>query len=324
MKKFIAFVCALAMMISVMAATTLVASAAVTEPTVVLEFAGYEVVGGGVTTFAKIDVIVEIPDNFVPYAALEPDWVNTFDYSYEGLMLQGFAVDIPYIEGLQFIKAKSSVTNAAFAAAGLAVNDNTKESKAQLAYLATGAPETYYTGELGKVATLYYRVTGDVNGSYDVAASDIVIGLVDVNEDGALISREYKFADVAITNATVAPAQPEPEEEKVVMTAAPFITDVATSEEKDGWQAGQAVALQFATADLAEFVAMNWKLTVAGVNRFAKVDDAAFATIKATAAETVDVFASFIVNTAENVEATPITAVSAGFLKADDTVVEAE
>lgn len=115
-----------------------------------------------------------------------------------------------------------------------------------------------------------------------------------------------------------------PDVETVEMAAPAYVTEAAASEEEAGWQKGQGVALKFTVADLADFVAMNWKLTCENLGtKYAKVADEAFAAIKASDAETIDVFASFIVNTKDAKDTVnTITAVGAGFKKADGTVVE--
>lgn len=202
LKKILALACSLVMTCSMFVAT---ANAAVDGCTATLEFAGYEV--KGTTTFAKINVKATIPDTLVPYEMVPADWETTFEDSYKGLMVQSVGFDIPNVAGLTFVSSLSS------AAEYVQLKDNKADGKLTIYAANTGSYDTYYAGEVGTLATLSYRITGDVNAAYDVALSDAVIGLVTINEDGSATPKEYTFADFAVTNATVKPAEPEPEPE---------------------------------------------------------------------------------------------------------------
>lgn len=85
------------------------------------------------------------------------------------------------------------------------------------------------------------------------------------------------------------------------------------------WQKGQGAMIEFNTADLADFVAMNWVLNLEdGTKRFAKASDFS---VEGVASETVQFFATFVVNANADDAGLVISSVDAGFKKnADETV----
>ena len=203
-KKTLAAASAIAMSISAVAIAPV---QAVGDPaTVTLKFDRYEEVGGGVTTFAYVDVYVTIPETLVPYSATEPDWVNSFEYTYSGTTIQGASVDVPYVNGLQFIKAKSTAVDPLFV-----IDDDTNTKKAKVNFTSTGDASTYYTGSLGKIATLCYRITGDKAAEYTVSADENTtsFGMAKWSGSNATPSLpKYNKAagNMTFTSATVKPA----------------------------------------------------------------------------------------------------------------------
>ena len=185
MKKILALVFLVIMIVSTFAITT---NAAVEGVSVTLEFTGYEVVSAA-ATFAKVDVSVTVPETLKAYKEIEPDWVTSMEYTYEGLLLQGMEVSIPYVEGLTFVKEKS-VARCDY----VTINANETEKKAYLSYAATGAKDTYYSGEIGKVATLYYLVS-DTTATYDLAVSDVVYGFTSASGTTTWTPYEYTKDD---------------------------------------------------------------------------------------------------------------------------------
>lgn len=218
LKKLLALACSLVMSASLFASTALVADAAVEGATATLEFAGYEVKGAA--TFAKINVKATIPETLVPYEVIAADWVDTFEDSYKGLMIQGVGFDIPNVAGLTYVGSLS--TKADF----VTLTDNKTDSKLQISYAATGSYDTYYAGSVDTLATLYYRITGDLNATYNVALSDAVIGLVSIDEvTGSATPYEYTFKDFTVTGATV---EPEKEDEPKYPSDEAYVTEELT------------------------------------------------------------------------------------------------
>lgn len=237
LKKILALACSLVMASSMFVAT---ANAAVEGCTATLEFAGYEV--KGTTTFAKINVKATIPDTLVPYEMIPADWETTFEDSYKGLMLQGVGFDIPNVAGLTYVSSLSS------AAEYVQLQDNKAEGKVTVYAANSNSYDTYYAGEVDTLATLTYRITGDVNGTYDVALSDAVIGLVSMNADGTATPKKYTFSDFAVTNATVKPAAPEVKELSIEATE---VTNASATNKGYAWK----IAGTTGEADLAGFSA---------------------------------------------------------------------
>lgn len=219
LKKILALASALVLSVSVFASTAIVADAAVDGATATLEFVGYETKGAA--TFAVINVKATIPDTLVPYKVNAADWVNTFEDTYEGKMLQSVGFDIPYVDGLAYVGSLSS------AASYVQITDNTVAKKVIVNTANTGAYDTYYAGSIDTLATLYFRITGDVNATYDVKLTDAVIGLVEITDPtkNVAIPKEYTFADFTVANATVKPA----------------VADEPTAETVAAWDTGDSL-----------------------------------------------------------------------------------
>ncbi len=224
LKKILALVASVAIAASSFVSTTMVANAA--EATARLEFDRYETVG--TTLFAYVNVYASIPDTLVPYEVEYADWENTFYDEYSGKMLQSVGFDIPHVTGLSYIANKSSI------AEYLQFKNNTTDKKWTIYTLNTGSYESYYAGEINKIATLCFRITGDKEAAYDVALSSAKIGIVEISSEydadqdinvakGTPI--EYVITD--ITNAVIKPEEP----------AGPT-TDVVGTTKKDNAVAG--------------------------------------------------------------------------------------
>ncbi len=200
LKRILALVCSLVML----ASTSLVANAAVDGATATLEFAGYET--KGTTTFAVINVKATLPDTLVPYELVAADWETTFEDTYKGLAVKSVGFDIPKVDGLTYITSLSSC------AEYVQIQDNTTTNKITIYAANTGSPETYYAGTIDTLATLYYRITGDVNATYNLALTDAVIWLTEFSGSGTLVQTDkgYTFNDFTVTNAVVKPAVEEP------------------------------------------------------------------------------------------------------------------
>lgn len=200
LKKILALVCSVAMSASLFVSTAVVADAAVEGATATLEFAGYEV--KGTATFAKINLKVTIPDTLVPYELVAADWVETYEDTYKGLMLQGCQFDIPNVTGLTYVASLSTAPGYA------PINVNATANTVQIITANTGALSSYYAGDINNdIATLYYRITGDVDATYNLTLSSANIGLVDVDAtSGAAAPRGYVTSDFTIKNAVVKPA----------------------------------------------------------------------------------------------------------------------
>lgn len=266
LKKILALACSLVMCLSMIAATSLVADAAVDGVTATLEFAGYETKGAA--TFAVINVKATIPDTLVPYKLNAADWVETFEDTYEGTMIQSVGFDIPNVDGLAYTASLSSC------AEYVQLQNNTSAKKVTIYAANTGALDTYYAGEVDTLATLYYRITGDVAATYEIALTDAVIGLVDVDAStGAGIPREYTFGDFEVTNATVKPADPEP---TVNMVSTTEIVDVQKADTVEGeatdYQYGSAIGIS-GTTDGAIFKKMIWAITVGSDRLYSEAFD---------------------------------------------------
>lgn len=215
LKKFFATVCSLAVIASTVSFSTVMA--ADEDYKIGLEFAGYST--AGTTTFAMVDVVMEIPEDLSAYTEIEPDWENTFDYEYSGLAIQGMGIDIPYVEGLQFIPAKSSKKMDC-----ITISDNKNDQKAILSYAATGAFDTYYAGETNMtIATLAYRITGDVNGSYDLAISSAKVGFATWSGTSSTPSVYEKQL-----NRTGCTVEPEKEDEPSYPSNETYVTEELT------------------------------------------------------------------------------------------------
>jgi hypothetical protein len=202
LRKVLALMSALVLSVSVFASTAIVADAAVPGVTATLEFTGYETIGA--TTFAHIAVKATIPDELAPYTMTPADWVNTFEDSFTGTMIQSVGFDIPNVTGLQYIASKSSC------AEYVQIQNNTTAGKVTVYAANTGAYDTYYAGTVDVLANLCYRITGAVDATYEMALTDAVIGLVDVTGEGTAVvtPKKYMFGDFAVTNATIKPAAP--------------------------------------------------------------------------------------------------------------------
>ena len=200
LKKILALVCSVAMSASLFVSTAVVADAAVEGVTASLEFAGYEV--KGTATFAKVNLKVTIPDTLVPYEMVPADWETTFEDSYKGVMLQGCQFDIPNVDGLTYVASLSKAPGYA------PFNANATANTLQIITANTGALNTYYAGDINNdIATIYYRITGDVNATYNLNLSSANIGLVDVDATSGLgMPRGYITSDFTIKNAVIKPA----------------------------------------------------------------------------------------------------------------------
>lgn len=210
LKKILAFTCSLVMVVSMIASTALVADAAIDGYNVTLNFVGYET--KGTATFAKINVDLEVPDTLSAYTMTPADWETTFEDSYTGFALQGMAVEIPDVAGLTFVGSLSKVNEP------VSITDGATSVK--LVYANTGDPSTYYAGELNKtIATLYYRITGDVAGTYEMTATDIVVKYYNWTGSSKPAIIERTFGDFKLTNAIVKPEVSEPTVEWLPITA---------------------------------------------------------------------------------------------------------
>lgn len=228
-----------------------------------------------------------------------------------------------------YIDAAAAVAAGATVAAAPVAANKGQYNSSQKMVLVTYTPTdgSTITGEVELATITLTNITSafELIKKAEGSRTPFKIGAKDPN-GGADLGVQGEF-DVTGLTLEVAPFVDEPvvpEVETVEMAAPAFMTEATASEEAAGWQVGQGVALKFTVADLAEFVAMNWKLTCANIGtKYAKVADEDFTAIKASSADTIDVFASFIVNSKDAKETVnAITAVGAGFKKADGTVVE--
>lgn len=198
MKKIIALACTLVMLVSMF---TISANAAVDGCTVTLDFAGYTYNDAGTVTYALVDVYVTIPDTLAPYEVGEND---DGDEIFSGRMLQSVGIDIPTPAGLKFNTSRTS------AASYVQVNNDKTTDTVKVYAANTGAYSSYYAGSIDKVATIAYKI--EATEAVELTVTNAVIGLVDVEEDGTVVPREYKFADFTCTGETVSPEKTsEPE-----------------------------------------------------------------------------------------------------------------
>lgn len=212
LKKLLALACSLVMSASLFASTALVADAAVEGATATLEFAGYET--KGTATFAVINVKATIPDTLVPYELVAADWETTFEDTYKGKMIQAVGFDIPNVDGLSYTASLSSC------AEYVQLQSNTASNTIQVYAANTGSYDTYYAGEVDVLATLYYRITGDIDATYNLALSNAKFVLVDIDSTtGKATPYTYAFEDFTVTNATVKPEEEEEPTTPVVDTA---------------------------------------------------------------------------------------------------------
>lgn len=211
MKKILALICSIVMIVSLFTVTT---SAATDGVTASLEFKGYETVGAA--TFAIVDLKVTIPDTLAPYVVNEPDYIESMTYSFSGQAVQGFGFEIPYVDGLTFVKARCSST------IGATITADSTNKMAKITMANTGGFEGYFSGDLTTIATLQYRVA-DTTATYTLAPTKATVKLynwdnaTDVDEDGApdptsIDIIEYLTADFTMTGTQV---KPEEEEEPV-------------------------------------------------------------------------------------------------------------
>lgn len=230
MKKIIALVCALVMMVSVFASMSIVSYAAVDGVTATLDFVGFEK-PSDLVTFAVVDLYVTIPEELSAYRAVEPDYINSIEYTYEGVTIQGFGFYIPYVEGLTFVAPKSSTT-----IPNATVSADANNNRAAVMYAATGSYDTYYAGELNKIATLYYMVS-DATATYDLALSSATVGIAAWSGTTANpTTYEYRSSEDAftITNAVVEPEEEEVEYENVDTKIADLVADTTPLVAEDG------------------------------------------------------------------------------------------
>jgi hypothetical protein len=204
------------------------ASFAVTSATMVsaaegykidLSFAGYEV--KGTTTFAKIDVNLTVPDTLSPYAMVPADWETTFEDTYSGFALQGLQVEIPKVDGLTYIASLSSTSEPIASIADGA-------SALKLVYANTGEYASYYAGDLNKsLATIYYRITGDVDGTYELTVSDAVLKYASWSGTSSKYTPiEYVFSDFTIDSGIIKPEVSDIPVESVTLDNATLALDV--------------------------------------------------------------------------------------------------
>jgi len=297
MKKILALVCSVVMIVSMFSITANAAvdGCSVTASAVVENVGGYD--------YIKLVISATIPDTLVAYTENQLP-MPPFTTTYGGLMMQTAGFDITIPSGLTYIAAMSSVSEP------LTLNKD-NASLYKLYYANTGDKSTYYAGDVATLATLYFW-TADLETTYNFDVNNAVIGLVDVNtETGAIAPREYTFNDFTITNATFTPETQEPDV-NTVAAAETIKTDVMTSQEPAGYEKGQGFALRFAAGDVANFTKMIWALTVDGAKKYS--DAVAFNAASIADNAQVEVAATFL-----NQNEAAVSAVNAIFCTEDGT-----
>lgn len=199
-KKLLSLICAFSMA-ATMVSSFVVAQAA-DQPTVALEFTGFEEMGSNVV--ASVDVKVSWPRTFSAYN--EEFDVNTFETKYTGDFLMSAGIDIAFDNAntdYQWVKALSTVNEA------FLLNDYNSVTKAISLYKAETQMANGYSGESAiTLGTLKFRVintkaTLDLNVAG--ATSDGI-----AYTDNVAKPWSYVLSDFAVTGCTIPAYEPEP------------------------------------------------------------------------------------------------------------------
>ena len=170
-----------------------------------LTFDGYTT--DGTTTksyFPTFDVWVEFPFELEKYTTIEPDYEETFEYVYQGKMIQTMGCDIDLGNGYAtFIPTGKTVANTA-EVPKCKVSKNTNTSKIQVtADSGSDDYSTYYSGSSKvKLATIAYRTTNPkatnkvtlTTGNATIASFDTTTGAM-IPDIVAMSSGKIKLGD---------------------------------------------------------------------------------------------------------------------------------
>lgn len=210
MKKAISLLSALAISSSMMVSFAVSTQAAdpvdsEIKATYSLTFSGYTTAGTTTKSyFPTFDVWVEFPFELEKYMAIEPDYEETFEYVYQGKMIQTMGCDIDLGNGYAtFIPTGKTVANTA-EVPKCKVSKNTTTSKIQVtADSGSDAYDTYYAGSSKvKLATIAYRTTDPkatntvtlTTGSATIATIDTTTGAM-TPDIVAMSSGKIKLGD---------------------------------------------------------------------------------------------------------------------------------
>lgn len=210
MKKAISLLSALAISSSMMVSFAVSTQAAdpvdsEIKATYSLTFSGYTTAGTTTKSyFPTFDVWVEFPFELEKYMAIEPDYEETFEYVYQGKMIQTMGCDIDLGNGYAtFIPTGKTVANTA-EVPKCKVSKNTTTSKIQVtADSGSDAYDTYYAGSPKvKLATIAYRTTDPkatntvtlTTGSATIATIDTTTGAM-TPDIVAMSSGKIKLGD---------------------------------------------------------------------------------------------------------------------------------
>lgn len=242
MKKILALVCSVVMIVSMFAIST---NAAVDGLTATLtgsieNISGYD--------YIKVVVSATIPDTLVAYkeTVAGPPFFTT---TYEGKMVAQVGFDIPYVDGLTYIPSMSSCADY------LKIQQN--NAKAQFSiYCNVDDYSKTYAGEIDELATLYFYPS-DATATYSFNIKNAEIQLYNFADSSNSTPSKiiYGNSDFTVTNAVVAPKVEEPEKVPTDEKVADLVADTTPIVSEDGKTQYNDVAVfvaDFALADYAD------------------------------------------------------------------------
>lgn len=251
MKKILALVCSVVMIVSMFAIST---NAAVDGLTATLtgsieNISGYD--------YIKVVVSATIPDTLVAYkeTVAGPPFFTT---TYEGKMVAQVGFDIPYVDGLTYIPSMSSCADY------LKIQQN--NAKAQFSiYCNVDDYSKTYAGEIDELATLYFYPS-DATATYSFNIKNAEIQLYNFADSSNSTPSKiiYGNSDFTVTNAVVAPKVEEPEKVPTDEAIAENIeADMTSITSEDGTVEYTNVAIfeeAFNLSDLADATAFGFKI----------------------------------------------------------------
>ena len=157
------------------------------------------------------------------------DWDTTFEDTYVGSVFSGFGISIPYVDGLTYVGSLSTTSDAK-----ISIDNNANEKLIKVNNANTASYDQAISTYNNPIATLYYRITGDVDATYNLTIADAGASIFKWDGSANATPKEtsYKMADFNLSGCTVKPEVEEPEEP--VVTDPYTLSAAAAGNEVDG------------------------------------------------------------------------------------------